>query len=598
MYFGGQGVYVSFVGKTGPITLPSWLSFACASTTSVQTSASALTLGIAANHPVCKWTANGGGLQLDAQDTNTCLNSSAFGSWTVTGSPTNNGLVTDPSGTSTGADLSTGTGAYYSSTSTVGAVSGTVSCWVADAAAPNLANVCVTDGTTAVQIKQAPITGWQHLSASGSCAGNLTSTQIRDFAGGASARAKYAFVQTSALPFATAYIPTTTSAVTRLPSTFTATLPNDSDLIFDLEFELSHAWTVGYSASTNTAHVLTGTALKNFGVDTATGKFRIYDGAATLGDVALAGVAGDVVKFIIASNWSAKTITCTYFVNGVQTYQQTITLTNGFSFDTLSIPVWSIADGTYHVSPAAVRHVGIKPRPMAATQIGDLGTLLAAWDARQGIAKTGALVDSWTPYLGDSSIILSGAGSARPTWVADRGDGRPELVFDGVANWLLSSAANLASIAQTGCGIVVVGTRPTNTAGHVIALNGSASLDRMYNVYYSTANTCVNQQYTPAGDSGAYNFQQDAARQAVVFNRIGASSKRFSRVEGAVTSVTLSVSTLTTALTKFAVGAYVDGTQPGAIKISAIWLFSSPIVTGAEIKAALLATSNAYYPVL
>jgi len=88
----------------GLVTLPSWLSFSCASTRTAQTSSSTIIRGVGANQAV----ANIWGLQHEPSATNYCQYSENFAAtgWTQNQLTMYSSAISDPAGNSTGCDAS------------------------------------------------------------------------------------------------------------------------------------------------------------------------------------------------------------------------------------------------------------------------------------------------------------------------------------------------------------------------------------------------------------------------------------------------------------------------------------------------------------
>jgi hypothetical protein len=603
----GYPDYLDFsLGSRGIVTLPSSaLTFTCASTRTCQTSATTQIEGIGTN-VICL---NINGLQHEANSSNNVPYSEAFASW-VNGGTLNSTTILDPVGTTTGCDITGtggGAGGMYS-----GGIYGlmgakttiTMSSWTkgADGTSKSGIGLANTSAAPIIQnVEQAPISTTWHKQTATYLGTNPSASYVllndqRTTGVTTPCRGDYAKIQVEPLPFATSYIKVPgTTAMTRTASNITKAIPNDSDLIFDIEWVASHAPTIGWEAQSNSLQVIISGNNGYIATSTGTGKIRIYNGYSATDTVGTATwVGGDIVRLVAQTFYSLKQVKLTIYVNGSIILNETVTMNENLAFLGFSSNILSNPGGSYHCSPNSVHHILIKPRTTTyplLTQPGNFGTLLAAWDARYGIASSGGVVDSWTPYLGDSSIILSGTGVQRPTYVANRGDGRPELSFDGVANVLTATAASLQTIPLNQVSVIIAMSR--FTAGkYAITLNqGVGGTNSHFKLYNWITNT-VFENGTPYN----VNITQSDVRQGVVLTRNGTTQRIFTSQSGSVVSATVgtglavAVDTLRLAST--------SGSDFGAGKISAIWLYKSSLLPGGELQAVAAMNSTSYYPVL
>ncbi|HTM77999.1 MAG TPA: hypothetical protein VL133_10260, partial [Devosia sp.] len=62
-------------------------------------------------------------------------------------------------------------------------------------------------------------------------------------------------------------------------------------------------------------------------------------------------------------------------------------------------------------------------------------SLLAWWDASQGVSLSGSQVTAWADRKSGYSVA-QGTGAARPLWSATSFGGKPGLTFDGIDDLL------------------------------------------------------------------------------------------------------------------------------------------------------------------
>jgi hypothetical protein len=372
----------------GLVTLPSWLTYTCASTVTAQTSASTLIKGVGVNQAV----ANLWGLQVECTSTNYCLSSDNYNNaaWANdAGSRTFN--QTDPYGGSAGCQIqgaSYGLHQVLAQTST----SFSTSCYYTWSGATN-SSACVTLRTAAGSLTsfvENPVqnVGYQRTTQSFNGTSSLSANlwfQNSDYGGAINSNCTFAFPQVELLPFSTSYIPTAASAVTRAAGILKATLPDCTDMVFDYEFVASHGPGVGATGDTVAVHFIGSSATAWFGTENSSQKFRMTTpGGSPLGTVVLSWGSGDVVRFVVTLNYASNSVAYTCFVNGAKIADETVALALGMAtLASNTIYVFGTSAGTQHTSPAGIRRITITPLPWStinATSFNQPGlTTLPAW---------------------------------------------------------------------------------------------------------------------------------------------------------------------------------------------------------------------------
>lgn len=225
------------------------------------------------------------------------------------------------------------------------------------------------------------------------------------------------------------------------------------------------------------------------------------------------------------------------------------------------------------------------------------GTLVGVWDASFGVTASANLVTAWAPKIGAITLTNAG-GTGRPTFVANRGDGRPEISFDGVANYL-ASIGNIAAITSNYT-VIVAGKNGTVANGRMISMwgTGAAGTDILFD--FSNIPPCTMYHIKNSSVTGVYTPSVNSQRQIISESTSGVNESNYTSTAGTIGANTLSAAGINTANGGLGVGCgLANGTTPsfsGDCKISLIWLYSTAMTQAQLLAASKLAAS--IYPVL
>jgi hypothetical protein len=311
----------------GLFTLPSWLTFQGPSNRTAQTSASTLIRGVGTNQAV----ANIYGLQHEPAATNFIYAADFSNSWTING--TDNGYITDPSGTLYGKDLTSavgGNGSFIGANSLVQtSTSFTASAWIKQTISGAL-NVAYMGSSTAgvVPICNAvenPIVGssW-HKIANTYNSTSVTNNyflvgDVRTNGGGVQNRGGYACPQLESTPYATSFIPTSTVPVTRAASSLTLNLTNTTKFRFRYDAQMALPSTL-----TVTQLILRSSTSSFYVYLSSTGYLNSYSGNLLTDTTQLVWAVDDILSFrFVFSNSTSYTINI--YKNNVFYYTKTFT---------------------------------------------------------------------------------------------------------------------------------------------------------------------------------------------------------------------------------------------------------------------------------
>lgn len=132
----------------------------------------------------------------------------------------------------------------------------------------------------------------------------------------------------------------------------------------------------------------------------------------------------------------------------------------------------------------------------------DLGsTLLAWWDASQGVTVSGSAVTAWRDRR-NGYVVAQGASANRPTWSATGFNGAPGLTFDGTDDYLeLASTPATFPTGSAGCEFWVVAQQsalPADTTVRHSVSYGDVVTDRRFQSRFVSGG--VNRTRTGAGN--------------------------------------------------------------------------------------------------
>ena len=311
----------------GLVTLPSWLSFSCASTRTAQISANALIKNVSTNQAV----ANMWGLQHEPSATNYCVYSENFGSWAKVGAATRTLGITDPAGGTTGATITTVPNDYgYYPPAQVIAGNICISGWVKTNTHSNIGTTSGAAQPTWGFTVPSPGNGsvWQLYSGSWNQSSNATSPIISNTfstttAPGGDTTAtggNYAFVQMENSLFPSSYIITPSSApITRAMSFLTFKPKTQTSFSFRFDF-IAAAPSTGYLQ----ALIVNENAPSCYNYIGVDGKINSHSGNDLVDTNALVWVPGDKISFRFKFN-NTTSYTINVYKNDVFYYTKTFT---------------------------------------------------------------------------------------------------------------------------------------------------------------------------------------------------------------------------------------------------------------------------------
>jgi hypothetical protein len=349
----------SFLGKLinfntpGLITLPSWLSFTCASTRTAQISSSTLLLGVSTNQAVV----NIYGLQHEPQSTNYSPASNNFTAvnWAQLGPNTPTYGLTDPAGGSTAMSVNASGGPYYSlyEGTSVTATVWTLSMWTKSIGTGNTATIAIADAggygsniAVCTELNQSSLSTagqWhpvQQTTTTVSKSANYTLLPT----GTIPAYSTYAFLQCeTGISYATSYIPTTGST-TRAASTLQGVFGSAANPVLDLTF------IAGASASAIGACAFLSDGTSTIGLNSSGNLTYNFSGTKT-GSNTYSWVSGNTVRVIVKAQGSAGNVIFQLYINGVLQNQETLSNGSSFTFASKTLYLGSVG-GTGQYLPA------------------------------------------------------------------------------------------------------------------------------------------------------------------------------------------------------------------------------------------------------
>lgn len=222
---------------------------------------------------------------------------------------------------------------------------------------------------------------------------------------------------------------------------------------------------------------------------------------------------------------------------------------------------------------------------MTAWNPGRLGALLAAWEADFGITLNGGTVASWTAKYG-SGVLAQGTTASQPTFTANRGDGKPEVTFDGV-NDSLSLDSLWSQLPDSAHAVVLSGKLTSTVAGGRLVqvyVAGDETNQKLLVATTNNSGSCVIEAGCRV--AGAWNVTSSAAVPSAATLRFTALVQR----NGSVWTISANGTTQngTQAASSSGSNTMIVGAGSGTFfggTLSALWVFSGPVDVAATIAA-------------
>ena len=216
------------------------------------------------------------------------------------------------------------------------------------------------------------------------------------------------------------------------------------------------------------------------------------------------------------------------------------------------------------------------------------GALVAWYEANYGVALNGSAVSAWAPKYGTGPTLTQATAAKQPLFIPDRGDFRPEILWDGVDDCLLGTLATaLPSVAHT---LVLVGRLASTVAsGRIVQIDvGGDSLNQALYLAstYSTA-AVIEPGVRSAGawaTPGATTVPGAAAsRFALVLKRDASSWTVVAKGVTQAGTLSTAVANATTLNVGQGSGVYFGGS------LSALGIYSTAVTDPAALLAAVMA---------
>lgn len=222
---------------------------------------------------------------------------------------------------------------------------------------------------------------------------------------------------------------------------------------------------------------------------------------------------------------------------------------------------------------------------------GQYGDVVAAWEADYGITLNAGNVSAWAPRwvaAGSSAAALALAqatASKQPLYVADRGDSRPAISFDGVDDTLFGAGA-AALVSPGAYSAIVSGTLVTGVSTRILTLGVFGGSDRLLDMFRG-ANLLSNQLQKGGVSEGLLQLgaTDPAAYRTYAASRVSTThtvSRAGTSASGAAGSSSGNAANL------LSLGSFFNSSNFGNLKISALWLYKSAVDVAA-VSAAMQA---------